>query len=58
MPRDFRTYRPRWWWPPTSSFASTTQVSISDEMVVSVRSTEVTPGVRLVNTAVMFSVLR
>ena len=44
MPRDFSTYSPRRCWPPTSSFASTIQVSISDEMVVSVRSMSVMPG--------------
>ena len=44
MPRDLSTYSPRRWWPPTSSFASTIQVSISDEMVVSVRSIVGQPG--------------
>ena len=58
MPRDFSTYNARRCWPPTTSFARVIQVSISDEMVVSVRSMSVRPGDRLVNTAVMFSVFR
>ena len=58
MPRDFNTYSPVRWRPPTSSFASTIHVSISDEMTVSVRSTLVHPGVRLVSIAVMFSVFK
>ena len=58
MPRDLSTYNPRRCRSPTGSFASTIQVSISDEMVFSVRSMSVCPGVRLVNMAVMSAVFR